>query len=72
MDGGVRSMETTEESHECKGRLPHGGYGEALDECYEDEDNKLWVSNGEYASQVNYCPYCGYKAKHQNVVPITG
>ena len=23
---------------------------------------QLWVSNGEYGSQVNFCPYCGYGA----------
>ena len=38
-------------------------YGDAIYICYEDEIGELIVSNGEYGSQVNYCPYCGYKAK---------
>ena len=40
-------------------------YGGAIYDCEENEDGELWVDNGEYASQVNYCPYCGYKAKAQ-------
>jgi hypothetical protein len=37
-------------------------HGPAITDCWEDDDGSLWVENGEYASQVNYCPYCGYKA----------
>jgi hypothetical protein len=33
--------------------------------CYEDKDDCLWMHPGEYESQVNYCPFCGYKAKKQ-------
>lgn len=40
-------------------------YGHAIDHCYEDEDGLLWASNTEYESQINYCPFCGYKAKIQ-------
>ena len=36
------------------------GYGVAIDECYE-EGGKLWVSNGEYANTVSYCPFCGFE-----------
>jgi len=51
--------------HECKGTLPQAlyGYGEAVDGCFEEPDWRLWVTNGEYSSQVNFCPYCGYKAR---------
>ena len=49
--------------HRCEGELPHDGYGPAIDVCIENDNGQLWVSNDEYASQVNYCPYCGYKAK---------
>lgn len=35
----------------------------AISYCYEDTDGKLWITNEEYASQVNFCPYCGYTAK---------
>lgn len=37
--------------------------GPAIDECFEDSDGLLFVSNGEYGSQVNFCPWCGYEAK---------
>jgi wobble nucleotide-excising tRNase len=40
-------------------------YGGAIRRCQEDEDGTLWVDNGEYASQVNYCPFCGYQARVQ-------
>lgn len=48
--------------HKCKGNLPESLYGAAIDHCFE-EDGKLFVSNSEYMSQVNFCPYCGYEAK---------
>lgn len=49
--------------HYCE--LPHSFhlYGPAVEDCFEDEDGRLFVDNGEYGSQVNYCPVCGYKAK---------
>lgn len=40
-------------------------YGAAINICYEDDQGKLWVTNGEYESGVNYCPWCGYKCQHQ-------
>jgi hypothetical protein len=49
--------------HSCEGCLPKDGYGEALDGCEEDNEGRLWVGNGEYGSQVAFCPYCGFKAK---------
>lgn len=51
--------------HHCEKNLPYAGYGAALDECYECVDDRLVVGNGEYTSQVNFCPICGYKAKRQ-------
>ncbi len=50
------------EKHNCSYNVPEKSYGPAIGHTYE-EDNKLWVTNGEYSSQVNYCPYCGYEAK---------
>ncbi len=55
--------EEKKEGHRCEESLPDSTYGPAIRYCFEDEDGKLWVSNDEYASQVNYCPYCGQKAK---------
>lgn len=49
--------------HACLIDTPCHSYGRAIDECTEDLDGYLFVYNGEYGSQVNYCPMCGYKAK---------
>lgn len=51
--------------HECKGDLPSECYGPAINICYEDSNGNFWVANGEYASRVKYCPYCGKKAPAQ-------
>ena len=39
------------------------GHGSAVDDCVERDDGSLWVSNGEYGSRVNFCPFCGFEAK---------
>lgn len=31
----------------------------------ENENGELWAGNGILDSQVNYCPYCGFRAKVQ-------
>lgn len=49
--------------HNCSHATKSDQYGGAIGACYEREDGTLWVDNGEYASQVNFCPYCGYRAK---------
>jgi hypothetical protein len=49
--------------HECDGNLPKAVHGAAITDCYEDDDGKFWVGNGEYSSQVMFCPYCGERAK---------
>lgn len=41
-----------------------GPWGVAIEDCSE-RDGEFWVGNGEYASQVNYCPVCGEKAPVQ-------
>ena len=53
------------EQHNCTLDSPSDAYGIAMDICYEKDDGTYWVSNGEYASQVNYCPVCGAKAPKQ-------
>ena len=37
-------------------------YGPAITTSFK-EDGEIWVTNGEYISQVNYCPFTGEKAK---------
>ncbi len=41
--------------------------GHAIDGCKEDEYGFLWAGNGEYETMVNFCPFCGYKAKRSAV-----
>ena len=48
-------------------RFPNDYYGNAIEKCVEREDGTLWVDNSEYATRVNYCPFCGYRAK----APVT-
>lgn len=55
---------TTKYTHECELSSPCDDYGPAITDVWEDEKG-LWAINGEYSSQVNYCPVCGYKAKKQ-------
>jgi hypothetical protein len=38
-------------------------HGPAVDECVEMEDGALVVHNREYATQVNFCPLCGFAAR---------
>jgi len=45
--------------------VPSGAYGSVIDHCYEDEKGQFWVSNYEYESQVNFCPFCGDRAPAQ-------
>lgn len=53
---------TTRLPHHCWLRSAEQGYGSAMDDCESERDGTFWVSNGEYASQVNFCPVCGAKA----------
>lgn len=54
--------------HQCeREQIAHDpfvdGHGPAVDRCTERADGSLWVDNGEYGSRVNFCPFCGFKAK---------
>ncbi len=53
--------------HHCDLISPSQAYGDAIAECDEDDEGRLWAGNREYGSQVNVCPVCGYHA----VVPAT-
>jgi hypothetical protein len=54
--------------HHCEGMTNEDNYGGAINECEEYDNGSLWVTNDEYDSQVNYCPFCGYKAKLQAII----
>ena len=46
-----------------KGNAPPGDfYGRAVDRVFTLEDQTMFVENYEYASQVNFCPFCGEEA----------
>jgi len=44
---------------------PNDSFGTAISYTIIDEDGKMWVGNGEYESQVNFCPMTGKKAPTQ-------
>lgn len=50
--------------HYCNIPCRSHWYGPAIDHCFEDLERRLFVSNGEYGSQVNFCPMCGYKSNN--------
>jgi hypothetical protein len=45
----------------------YNGYGPAVTSCVETEDGTLLAGNDEYESKVNFCPFCGFKARQQIV-----
>ena len=45
--------------------VPEGLWGHAVRYTYIDENGKMWIGNGEYESQVNYCPVTGEPAPTQ-------
>lgn len=67
---GVSIVDSTfvQAKHECSGYTAQGGWGSAFDYCNEDGEGRFWVSNDEYVSQANYCPFCGKKAPTQAVI----
>ncbi len=49
--------------HECV--LPPcspGLDGRAIERVYEDDQGRFIAENGEYGSEVHFCPVCGAKA----------
>jgi hypothetical protein len=40
------------------------GYGAAITCVYSLTDGSLWIGNGEYGSEVRFCPECGFKSKN--------
>lgn len=52
--------EIKKDGHHCEVEEEYMG---AVFDCYELEDGTLHVGNGEYGSQVSFCPFCGFEAK---------
>jgi hypothetical protein len=50
--------------HKCVDNQLFGQWEPAIIICYEKSDGTLWVTNDEYSSRVNYCPFCGYQTKY--------
>ena len=40
----------------------HGPCGPAVEQILQDAEGRWWAGNGEYQTQVNYCPFCGRAA----------
>lgn len=57
------------EDHNCSGWLPYANCGRAIEYCVE-LDGELWAGNGEYDSQVAFCPFCGHEAQVKPKVDI--
>lgn len=57
------TAENWKSKHYCEIPYKYHGYGAAIENCFEDQDEYLFVDNGEYGSMVNFCPMCGYEAK---------
>jgi hypothetical protein len=43
----------------------YGLWGHAVTYTRVDKMGKMWIGNGEYENQVNYCPYTGIAAPVQ-------
>lgn len=44
---------------------PDGLFGTAVAYTRVDSNGKMWVGNGEYETQVNFCPMTGKQAPTQ-------
>lgn len=47
--------------HLCEFETNYFTFGQAITACFEDLDGRLYVTNWEYGSQVNFCPWCGFE-----------
>ncbi len=41
---------------------PQRLYGKAVEYVKEDSEGRMWIGNGEYETQVNFCPFTGKPA----------
>ncbi len=56
-------------AHRCTLPKHFRDHGPAIEECHEDVNGFLYVSNGEYGNFVAFCPFCGMKAKAEPPAP---
>lgn len=54
-----------EGGHRCTLDSDCAECGPAITYCFENDDGSLWAGNGEYESQVNFCPICGRKVEEK-------
>ena len=50
---------------ESRYTAPRKLWGDAVTYTRIDDDGKMWIGNGEYESQANYCPMTGVAAPTQ-------
>ena len=65
-------VELREDGHRCcEKRFPQEMHGAAITDCVEDTAGRFWATNREYATQINFCPFCGQLAttKAQELSP---
>ena len=46
-------------------RAPNELWGPAVEYVRVDSIGRMWAGNGEYETQINYCPFSGVKARVQ-------
>ena len=68
MSGPIPEKKLHECDREAQRLLPEQllHFGRAVTRCFETPDGRLFVEGGvggdEYGNQVNFCPFCGYRA----------
>jgi hypothetical protein len=43
-------------------KAPRRLFGNAVEYVKEDSEGRMWIGNGEYETQVNFCPFTGKEA----------
>lgn len=49
-------------------KSPYNLWGQAVDYVRIDDDGRMWIGNGEYETQVNFCPFTGTEAPNKLIV----
>ncbi len=57
-------QDTKPKPHSCWAKsAKNGGFGMAIESCEEDNEGHMIVGNDEYSNPVDFCPFCGAKAR---------